>query len=89
MASFYGLYKKYNTRAGPIPDQVNTSIPNPTQPPEPSSQKHKKHRRFIKRRRWRKIQDRKKAKAINTTAIYNYSDLTLTKAMTKQFTFIA
>ncbi len=43
--------------------------------------KRKKHRRFVKRNIWKKIQDKKKMQPIS--AIYNYSSLTITSGMTK------
>jgi hypothetical protein len=48
----------------------------------PSVEKTDKgHRRFIKRSKWKRIQDRKKKET--TSAVYNHSSLELTEAMTK------
>jgi hypothetical protein len=55
--------------------------PETTNLPKEKVKKKDKHRRFIKRGRWRKIQQRQKAKQI--TAFYNYSDLVLTNSMSK------
>lgn len=41
----------------------------------------RKHRRFIKRPKWQRLQNKKKQESIS--AIYNYSDLTLTEPMKK------
>jgi hypothetical protein len=49
--------------------------------PENEEKKGKKHRRFVKRNTWKRTQDKKKMETI--TAVYNYSDLTLTEGMTK------
>jgi hypothetical protein len=43
--------------------------------------KDKKHRRFVKRTWWRNIQKKKKSEQI--TAVYNYSNISLTSAMSK------
>ena len=39
----------------------------------------KKNRKFIRRNKWKKLQDKKKK--VNITAVYNYSKSTLTEAM--------
>jgi hypothetical protein len=43
--------------------------------------KRGKNERFVKRNQWNKLQDEKKMEPI--TAVYNYSNLTLTEYMTK------
>ena len=42
-----------------------------------------KHRRYIKRRVWKKIQDKRKAIQIESSAVYNYSKIKLTEPMAK------
>jgi hypothetical protein len=59
---------------------LKPSEPPPKNQVDPKN-KGKKHRRFIKRSHWKKIQDKKKLTPI--TPIYNYSKIELTKAMTK------
>jgi hypothetical protein len=54
---------------------------NQKKPKDTHDSKDKKHRRFVKRTRWRKIQTKKNCKQI--TAVYNYSDIPLTNAMSK------
>jgi hypothetical protein len=53
---------------------------NPQPDKDEHQKKRKKHRRFVERNKWKKRQDKKKSQPL--TAIYNYSDLTLTEAMT-------
>jgi hypothetical protein len=59
--------------------QTNNSIS--TTQSKVVKQKHKKHRRFLERTKWKKIQDKKKMQQI--TSIYNYSNLELSETMTK------
>jgi hypothetical protein len=47
----------------------------------PERKADKGYRRFIKRSKWKRIQDRKKKETIS--AVYNHSSLNLTEAMTK------
>ena len=64
--------------------QSNTDKPPHQQTPnntEDNQQKSKKHRRFVKRTKWRNLQKKKQSQQI--TAIYNYSTMTLTSAMSK------
>jgi Fic family protein len=66
--------------------QLNTNehprqqTPNNTEHNQ-NKDKDKKHRRFVKHTKWRNLQKKKKSKQI--TAIYNYSTMTLTSAISK------
>ena len=41
----------------------------------------KKHRRFIKRNKWRRRENKKKKQEVNTNTVYNYSSKELTGPM--------
>ena len=70
--------KEPNNQKAQIPKDTPTCTPAcaPT-----CTHKHKKHRRFVKRTKWRRTQTKKKAQQI--TAVYNYSAITLTSSMSK------
>ena len=62
-------------------DKEITNRPLKPNQEKEEKKKSKKHRRFVKRNTWKRVQDKKKMETI--TSVYNYSDLTLTEGMTR------
>ena len=73
---------KQSHRTTEPPDHRISPNINKNDTPTNTNDKHKrKHRRFIKRTKWQNIQKKKTSEQI--TAIYNYSTMTLTGAMSR------